>query len=62
MKTPPSPVDHPAAYGTLSTATIAGFLVAEANSRLGFDLNIYEATMIVGVVGWTYFAAFGKKK
>jgi hypothetical protein len=62
MKKPPSPVDHPAAYGTLSTASIAGFLVWEANNRLGFNLDIIEATMLVGVVGWAYFAAFGKKR
>jgi hypothetical protein len=61
MKKPPSPVDHPAAYGSGLAGTTTALLVYEANNRLGFDLNELEASWLVAVTVILYLAAFGKK-
>ena len=59
---PPSPQDHPAAYGGGLVATTTALIVYECNTRLGFDITELEAGWLVGVAIAGYFAAFGKKK
>lgn len=58
---PPSPTDHPNAYGGGLAALTTAVLVYEANNRLGFDLSELEASFIVA---WTTAAVlfFGKRK
>jgi len=62
MKTPPSPQEHPAAYGGGLAATTTALLVYECNTRLGFDITTLEAGWLIAAVIAGYFAAFGKKK
>jgi hypothetical protein len=64
MKKPtlPTAVTHPQAATVLSTTTVAALLVYESNTRLGFDLNIIEASFIVGVFSTLYFMLLGPKK
>ena len=62
MKKPPSPVDHPAAYGSGLAGTTAALIVYECNNRLHVDISALEASWIVSVVVVGYLAAFGKKK
>jgi len=52
-----NPKDHPNAFVGLSSGTVAAFLVAEAKRRLGWDLSLDEASMIVaGVISAALFA------
>ena len=60
--TPPSPIDHPAAYGSGLAGTTAALIVYECNTRLGWDVSELEASWLVAVVIVGYLAAFGKKK
>lgn len=53
----PSPQDHPAAYGALSVGSVAALLVTECKLRLGINLTLEEAGMIVtGVIAIFHFA------
>jgi hypothetical protein len=57
---PPSPAQHPNAYAGISVGSVTSLLVFEAKSRLGVDLTVEEAGMIVsGIIGLYLF--FGKK-
>jgi hypothetical protein len=62
MLKPPSPIDHPAAYGSGLTATTTALIVYECNTRLGFNISELEAGWLVAIVTAGYLAAFGKKK
>lgn len=42
-----SPRDNPAAYGTVTVGSAAGFVIHEANKRLGWDVSIDEATYFI---------------
>ncbi len=56
----PSPVQHPNAFAGISVGSIASLLVYEAKVRLGLDLTIEEAGMLVSAVitAWLFL---GKK-
>ena len=62
MLTPPSPKDHPNAYGGGLAATTTALIVYECNNRLHFDVSALEAGWLVAIVTAGYLAAFGKKK
>ena len=56
----PSPREHPNAYAGLTAGSITSLLVAEAKVRLGVDLTIEEAGMIVSIIIALYLF-LGKK-
>ena len=58
---PPSPKDHPNAYGGGLTATTTALIVYECNTRLGFNITELEAGWLVAIATASYLAAFGKK-
>jgi high-affinity Fe2+/Pb2+ permease len=62
VKSPPSPQEHPAAYGGSLAASTTALLVYECNTRLGFGITELEAGTLIALVIAGYFAAFGKKK
>ena len=49
---PPSPAQHPNAYQGGLSGLATGLILYECNTRLGFDLDIIEATAIVAGVTW----------
>jgi hypothetical protein len=55
-----SPVDHPNAFATVSSGSVALFLVHEAKTRLGVDLTMEEAGYIVIGVSTTVLF-FGRR-
>jgi hypothetical protein len=56
----PSPREHPNAYAGITVGSITSLLVSEAKVRLGVDLTIEEAGMIVSAIIATYLY-LGKK-
>jgi hypothetical protein len=49
-----SPRNHPNAYATLGSGSVAAFLIFEAHDRLGVDFNMPEQGMIVALVAAAY--------
>jgi hypothetical protein len=58
---PPSPKDHPNAYAVVSSASVSGILLYEANERLSIGLAPIEAAFIVGLIA-TAWTALGNRK
>lgn len=58
----PTPSDHPAAFTGLSVGAVAALLVTECKTRLGVDLTIEEAGMIVAITIAAYHFARGRVK
>lgn len=57
---PPSPTQHPNAYAGISVGSVTSLLMYELKYRLGIDLTIEEAGMIVsGTIA--VFLYFGKR-
>lgn len=54
-----NPKDHPNAFVSLSSGSVASFIVYEANKR-GLNIDVQEAGMIVGAVV-TIFLFAGRK-
>lgn len=45
-----SPKTHPNAFAALSASSVAALLVTELHNRLGVDISIEEASIVVAVV------------
>jgi hypothetical protein len=56
----PSPRTHPNAFAGVTVGSVASLLVSETKTRLGVDLTIEEAGMIVSVLIAVYLY-LGKK-
>lgn len=58
---PPSPREHPNAFAGLSVGSVTSLLVYEAKTRLGVDLTVEEAGIIVSTIIGAYLF-FGPHK